>query len=117
MPEYILLMYQPTDGGPSPESWGEVHAQWTKFDEDIKAAGAFVANRGLGQLDVATTVRVRNDETQITDGPFAETKEFFAGYYLIDVPDLDSALEWAAKVPSSTYGSTEVRPMWGAGGS
>jgi hypothetical protein len=49
----------------------------------------------------------------VTDGPFAETKEYLAGYYLIDVPDLDGALEWAAKIPSAAYGSVEIRPMWG----
>jgi hypothetical protein len=64
---------------------------------------------------VATTVRVRDGETQITDGPFAETKEYFAGYYLIETPDLDVVLEWAARIPSATYGSVEVRPLWGQG--
>jgi hypothetical protein len=57
---------------------------------------------------------VRAGETEITDGPFAETKEYLAGYYLIDVPDLDVALGWAARLPSAEYGSVEVRPMWGA---
>jgi hypothetical protein len=114
MPEYMLLMYQPVDGGRSPEDYAEEHAQWSKFDADIKEAGAFIHNRGLGRLDVATTVRVREGETQVTDGPFAETKEYLAGYYLIEAPDLDKALDWAARIPSSAYGSTEVRPMWGA---
>ena len=58
-------------------------------------------------------MRVRDEETQITDGPFAETKELLAGYFLIDAPDLDTALEYAAKVPSARYGSVEVRPIWG----
>jgi hypothetical protein len=56
-------------------------------------------------------VRVRDGETQITDGPFAETKEQLGGYYLIDAPDLDTALEQAARVPNSYYGSIEVRPV------
>jgi hypothetical protein len=56
-------------------------------------------------------VRVRNDETLLTDGPFAETKEILGGYYLIDVEDLDTALGWAAKMPNIEYGSVEVRPV------
>lgn len=56
--------------------------------------------------------RPRDDETLITDGPFAETKEILGGYYLIDVPDLDAALAWAAKMPNIMYGSVEVRPIW-----
>ncbi len=72
-----------------------------------------MANRGLAGAETATTVRVRDAETQITDGPFAETKELLAGYFLIDAPDLDTALEYAAKVPSASYGSVEVRPVWG----
>jgi hypothetical protein len=114
MPEYMLLMYQPVEGGPSQEEWREEHAKWTRFDQDLKDAGLYVHNRGLARPDVATTVRVRDGETQTTDGPFAETKEYLAGYYLIDASDLDAALEWAARIPSATYGSVEVRPLWGA---
>jgi hypothetical protein len=58
-------------------------------------------------------VQVRDGETQITDGPFAETKEALAGYFLINAPDLDTAIEWAAKIPSASWGSVEVRPVWG----
>jgi len=61
--------------------------------------------------DTATTVRVRDGERITTDGPFAETKEILGGFYLIDVPDLDAAIEWAAKIPASPYGSIEVRPV------
>jgi hypothetical protein len=114
MPRYMLLMYQPVDGGPSPEDWSEEHAKWTRYSEDINGAGVLVANDGLGRPETATTVRVREGETQITDGPFAETKEYLAGYFLIEADDLDGALEWAARIPSATYGSVEVRPMWGA---
>ena len=70
-----------------------------------------VAGDGLQGLETATTVRVRDGESLVTDGPFAETKEMLAGYYLIDVPDLDAALAWAAKIPSVGYGSVEVRPV------
>jgi hypothetical protein len=113
MSKYMLLMYQPHDGGPAPEEWAEHHKHWTRYTQELKDAGRFVANEGLGQTDMATTVRVREGETQLTDGPFAETKEYLAGFYLIEAPDLDDALGWAARIPSATYGSVEVRPMWG----
>ena len=113
MPQYMLLMYQPVEGGPSPEQMGAEHAKWTRYTEDLKEAGAFVANEGLGNTDAATTVRVRDHEAQITDGPFAETKEYLAGFFQIEASDLDGAIEWAARIPSVVYGSVEVRPLWG----
>ena len=122
MPQYMLLMYQPSEGGPrkadgspitEPEDWAAERARWDGYLQDLKDAGALVANHGLSGTDAATTVRVRDGETAITDGPFAETKEYFAGYFLIEVDDLDAALAWAAKVPSATFGSVEVRPLWG----
>jgi hypothetical protein len=70
-----------------------------------------VAGDALHGIETATTVRVRDGETQITDGPFAETKELLGGYYVIDVPDLDTALEYAAGIPSVGRGSIEVRPV------
>jgi hypothetical protein len=122
MPQYLLLMYQPADGGPrkadgsvitDPEDFKAEHERWMRYEQDLKDAGLYVDNRGLAGAEAATTVRVRDEETQITDGPFAETKELLAGYFLIDAPDLDTALEYAAKVPSARYGSVEVRPIWG----
>lgn len=113
MPQYILLSYQPTDGGLRPADHAAEHDRWMAFDQAVKDAGLYRASHGLAELEVATTVRVRDDETQIIDGPFAETKEYFAGFYLIEVPDLDAALKWAARMPCSTYGSVEVRPIWG----
>ena len=71
----------------------------------------------LEQFDAATTVRVRGGATEVTDGPFAETKEYLAGFFLIDAPDLDVALAWAARIPSAEYGSVEVRPVWAPDGS
>ena len=112
MPKYMLLMYQPGGDRPSREEIAEQWPRWQEFDRDLKEAGLFLANDGLAGTDAATTVRVRDGETQVTDGPFAETKEYLAGYYLIEAPDLDTALEWAARIPSADYGSVEVRPMW-----
>ena len=113
MPRYTLLMYQPVETELSGEEMAAQRPQWAQFHQDLVEAGLLVANQGLDRADVATTVRVRQGETQITDGPFAETKEYLAGFFLIDVLDLDSALEWAARIPSVSWGSVEVRPAWG----
>jgi hypothetical protein len=122
MPQYMLLMYHPSDGGPrdssgqplsTPEDWAAERERWAAFTKDLADAGRLVANSGLQGTDAATTVRVRDGETQITDGPFAETKEYLAGYFLIDADDLDAALGWAARIPSTNWGSTEVRPVRG----
>ena len=86
--------------------------EYGKFGEELEKSGAFVDGARLKPIATATTVRVRNDDITTTDGPFAETKEQFGGYYLIDVPDLDAAIAWAAKIPSARIGSIEVRPIW-----
>jgi hypothetical protein len=88
-----------------------VMSAYFAYTEEMKKAGAFVAGDPLKATDTATTVRVRGGKTTHTDGPFAETKEQLGGYYLIDVPDLDAALRWAAKCPSAAHGSIEVRPV------
>lgn len=83
------------------------------FDESLQKSGHEIAAEALQPVQTATTVRVRNGKVSITDGPFAETKEYLAGYFLIDAEDLDTALAWAARIPSSNWGSTEVRPVRG----
>jgi hypothetical protein len=110
MPQYMLLIYTPTDGAPADESAAEMSA-WYEYTESLRDAGLLVASDALQGVDTATTVRVRGGETQITDGPFAETKEFLGGYYVLDCPDLDTALAHAARVPNIHYGATEVRPV------
>jgi hypothetical protein len=110
MPEYMLLIYAPVDGPPPGRPAAETRA-WMEYTEGLQEAGVLVHGAALQSVDTATTVRVRDDETQIVDGPFAETKEFLAGYYLLDCPDLDAALAHAARIPNVHYGSTEVRPV------
>jgi hypothetical protein len=105
--QYLLLLYMPVDATPDPAE----HGAWMQYTQDLRESGAMVGGDALQGLDTATTVRVRETETLVTDGPFAETKEMLGGYYLIDVPDLDAALAWAAKIPSVGYGSVEVRPI------
>jgi len=111
MAKYMLLIYAPADGARSPEEMEAEMPKWFQFTQELVDAGAMVAGDPLEFPSTATTVRVRDGETVITDGPFAETKEFLGGYYLIDVPNLDAALGWAAKVPNVAYGSIEVRPL------
>jgi hypothetical protein len=112
MPQYMLLIYQPADSPVSPERMRELRPRWDAFTQRLQDAGALVAGDALERPDVATTVRERDGQTQFTDGPFAETKEFLAGYYLVNCPNLDTALEHASHMPNVAYGSVEVRPLW-----
>ena len=88
-----------------------VMGQYMAFTESIRESGNMVAGDALQPTSTATTVRVRNGETLMTDGPFAETKEQLGGYYLIEAKDADEALAIAARIPSAKYGSIEVRPL------
>jgi len=88
-------------------------SDWMAFDKEIKEAGVFVSGESLADLVTATAVRVgANGERTVTDGPFAETREVLGGFYVIDVPDLDVALDWAARCPGALGdGSIVVRPI------
>jgi hypothetical protein len=111
--KYMLLLRQVTDTGPAegtPEFDAEM-ATWGELMGELGAAGVLVGAHGLDTEATATTVRIREGETLITDGPFAETKESFFSYIIIDVADLDAALGWAKRMPNATYGSVEVRPL------
>jgi hypothetical protein len=111
--KYMLLLRHEPDTGPAegtPEFDAEM-AQWGQVMGALGEAGAMVAAHGLDTEATATTVRTREGEAIVTDGPFAETKESFFSYIIIDVADLDAALEWAKKMPNVTYGSVEVRPL------
>lgn len=81
------------------------------FDESVRESGHCIASEALQSVQTATTVRVRNGKTSITDGPFAETKEQLAGFYLIEARDLNEALQIAARIPPARVGSIEVRPI------
>ncbi len=105
---YLLLIYEHENNPPPDEA---EMGKWFEYTDALREAGAMEAGEALHPTPTATTVRLRNGETVATDGPFAETKEQLGGFYLIDVPDLDAALEWAAKMPNAHRGSTEVRPI------
>jgi hypothetical protein len=81
------------------------------FDEEVRASGHCIASEALQPVATATTVRVRNGKVSVTDGPFAETKEFLAGFYMIEARDLNEAIQIAARIPPATVGSIEIRPI------
>jgi hypothetical protein len=111
MPEYLMLIYTPAENPLSPAEMAEMSPKWDEYTESLRDAGLYLGGNALQGTDVATTVRERDGETQITDGPFAETKEVLGGYYLLEAPDLDTVLAHAARVPNIAFGSTEVRPI------
>jgi hypothetical protein len=90
----------------------KIYEEYGAFTQGIIQSGNFKAGDRLQPVSTATTVRVRDGKTLTTDGPFAETREQFGGYYLIEARDLDEALAIAAKSPGARFGSIEVRPIW-----
>jgi hypothetical protein len=87
-------------------------AAYMAYTEALRTAGVLAGSNRLRPSATATTVRPVNGKTQVLDGPFADSKEQLGGYYLIDVPDLDAALAWAAKCPAASHGVVEVRAIW-----
>lgn len=111
---YMLLIYndEAAMANTPKEVTYQISAAYGAYTEALNAAGVRLGSNRLRNTDMATTVKIVNGESKVLDGPYAETKEQLAGYYLIDVPDLDSALSWAARCPGASYGSIEVRPIW-----
>ena len=95
------------DPAQAPEYWGG----WNAFIGAMAQAGVIVKGDGLHGPQTATTLRLRNGARQVQDGPYADTKEQLGGYFVIDVPDLDAALDWAARAPCAQTASVEVRPV------
>jgi hypothetical protein len=111
--KYMLLMYwNQADVPQTPEEQQAIVPAWMALLQETKAEGVLVDNNGLAPSSNATSVRVREGKTLVTDGPFAETHEQLGGYFLLDLPNLDEALKWAAKIPAARYGTIEVRPLW-----
>lgn len=112
--EYMLLVHADPVAfdAMSASSRREMIAAYEAYAGALEEAGAM---RGGGRLrpgHTATTVRVHSGKTQVLNGPYAETREQLGGYFLIDVPDLDAALQWAARCPGASHGAVEVRPVW-----
>jgi hypothetical protein len=104
---YIFLLYH-DPAVPPPEDVMERHFA---LAADARGRNAYVTSEALAGTENATTVRVRNRETHVTDGPFAETKEVLGGYYVLDCADLDEAIAYAARIPDAENGSVEIRPV------
>ena len=111
--KYALLVYQGQDAFARRDSEAAL-AAGKAYSEALQAAGVFVGGAGLESPQVATTLTMRDGKRQVQDGPYAETKEFLAGFGIIDVPDLDAALEWAARHPAAAFSTIEVRPLLGS---
>jgi hypothetical protein len=111
--KYALLVHQLQDYFDRRDNAAAM-AAGKAYGEALQAAGIFVGGAGLESPQAATTVSVRDGKRQVHDGPYAETKEFLAGFGIIEVPDLDAALEWAARHPAAAYASIEVRPLLGS---
>lgn len=113
--KYMLLIYGPAEGDWSDEAVQAEMNQYRAYEKAVADAGVKIGSEALQGIESATTVAVRADgERVVTDGPFAETREVLGGYYLLDVPDLDAALDWAARCPGSHDGNRiEVRPVLG----
>jgi hypothetical protein len=111
MPQYILLIHAPVQGGPSPEELQAEMPRWFEYTEQLRAAGAMVAGEALEPVATARTVRVRDGERRVSAGPAEAGPEVLTGFYVIDVADGAAAEDWAARIPSVPYGSVEVRPI------
>jgi hypothetical protein len=112
MPDYMVLLYTPEkdEDERQTDRWADMPL-WLELTESLRKAGLLVAHGPLHPVTAATTVRVRDGETELTDGPFAATKEVLAGYYVLRCADLDEALHHAARMPTARHGSVEVRPI------
>ncbi len=112
--QYLLLLFTETStfARMTPAQQQQGMAAYQAFTEALKGEHAFIGANRLKPAATATTVRVANGKSQVLDGPYAESKEELAGYYLIDAPDLDAAIAWAARCPAASHGAVEVRPLW-----
>ncbi len=112
--QYMLLIYgnEAAQQAASKEQAEQMYAAYGAYTEALKKAGVMNGGNALQPSASATTVRVANGKTTVLNGPYAESKEQLGGYYIIDVPDLDAALAWAARCPGASSGAMEVRPIW-----
>ena len=113
--QYILMAYVNEAGWAeaTPAQQEQGLAAYTAYTEALVKAKVLVGSNRLGSSATATTVRVNNGKSQVLDGPYADSKEQLGGYFIIEVPDLDAALAWAARCPAAEHGVVEVRPLYG----
>ena len=112
--QYMALIYADEDAWAafSDEEREGAYDLYRAFARDAEAAGVLVGGDELASTRDATTVRVRNDETLVTDGPYAEVKEALGGYFLLECDSIDEAVDWAARIPGAEHGAVEVRPVY-----
>jgi len=112
--QYLLMLYSNESRWPNmtPAEQERGIAAYKAYTEALSNAGVLKGSNRLQPSSTATTVCVADGKSQVLDGPYADSKEQLAGYYLIDVPDLDAALSWAARCPGASHGIVEVRPSW-----
>ena len=112
--QYLLALYTEESSWEkmTPEQQQQGAAAYMAYTEALKSAGVHVNSNRLRPSATATTLRTANGKTQVLDGPFADSKEQLAGYYLINVPDLDTAMSWAGRCPAVQHGIVEVRAIW-----
>ncbi len=112
--QYLLMIHndEKTILGASPEQNGARLAAYGSYMKAMADAGVSKGGQRLHPSATATTVRVKNGKTSVLNGPYAEVKEQLGGYFLIDAPDLDQAISWAARCPGAQDGAIEVRPIW-----
>jgi len=106
--QYMLLIYEQALNETQRE---ECYAESAKFAQHLSASGQYLAASPLHPTSAATSLRVRDGKRLVTDGPFAETREQLGGYFLIDVDDLDQAIDIAARIPAGRWGTVEIRPI------
>ncbi|MGQ0848738.1 MAG: YciI family protein [Actinomycetota bacterium] len=111
--QYLLLIYgdESAYGQGTPAEQEANMKEWNDYTVDLRNAGVFTAGEALHPTATAKSVRDQNGTAQVVDGPFAETKEQLGGFYLLDTPDLDTAIMWAHRCPGSKYGTIEVREV------
>jgi hypothetical protein len=112
--QYLLMIHSDEKAmqAYTQEETGSILAAYGAYIKAMADAGVSKGGQRLHPTSTATTVRVKNGNTQVLNGPYAEIKEQLGGYFLIDVPDLDAAISWAARCPGAQYGAIEVRPIW-----
>jgi hypothetical protein len=112
--QYLLLIYGNENAmlNAPKEASNQILGAYMAYTEALKKSGVWVGSNRLRPTSEATTVRNPSGKKSVINGPFAETKEQLGGYYLIEAPDLDAALSWAARCPGAAHGSIEVRPIW-----
>ena len=112
--QYLLLIYGNEAGmlNATKAQGEQMMAAYRAYTEAMKKAGVIVGANRLRPTSTASSVRVADGKTKVLDGPYAQSREQLGGYFLIDVPDLDAALSWAARCPGANYGTIEVRPIW-----